>query len=162
MKRVIIIVLACIYTVSCFGMTASSFYCCGKLASVSLSLGLQGKVQPDKHKCCKTETLSLKIKDNHVSSNLLLMQPVGPVDVPVKEFRFTTTRPIETNVFQVHSGNSPPGTDVAIYIFNCTYRIWPVPFLCRDILPGKLIAFNHLNYSSRISRNGYAIYLFNL
>ncbi|MBS1530041.1 MAG: hypothetical protein JSU01_07020 [Bacteroidetes bacterium] len=123
MKRVVIIILACIYTISCFGMTASRFYCCGKLASVSLSLGIQGKAQPDKQKCCKTEKLSFKIKDNHVASNGFNLQSMPAVDMPVQAFQPMTQQPVETDVLLLHAGNSPPGCHVAIYTFNCTYRI---------------------------------------
>ena len=123
MKRAIVIALALIYTVSCFGMTASRFYCCGKLASVSVAFGIPGKIHPDKNKCCKTEKLSFKIKDNHVVSNGFIIQPVAAIDVPAQVFQLTTHQPVEREVLQVHSGNSPPRYKVAIYTFNCAYRI---------------------------------------
>ena len=117
------ITLTLVYLVSCLGMVINRFYCCGKLASVSLAIGTPAKTNPDKYKCCKTEELGFKIKDNHVASGVLHMQPIAAFDLPLQTYYFAGHQDVETGALQFHSGNSPPGPNVAIYTFNCTYRI---------------------------------------
>jgi len=39
MKRTALLLVTAIYLISCMGMSVNRFYCCGKLASISYSLG---------------------------------------------------------------------------------------------------------------------------
>jgi len=123
MKRVIVLFLMLIYCISSFGMGIERYYCCGKLASVSLTLSFLEKPHIDKGKCCKTAHVSIKIKDNHTTSNAVVIQQPVIADIPVQGFYFTGNLPVHSDIVQLYSDNSPPDTGVNIYTLTCNYRI---------------------------------------
>ena len=126
MKRTALILLTAIYTVSCLGMSVNRFYCCGKLASVSYSLGAteNGDKFAKKKNCCDHEKQSFKIKDSHFSAaSISLNHPVPAID---PSFINLANEPIVSIIHTkiVYKGNAPPGhSDIPIYTLNCAYRI---------------------------------------
>jgi hypothetical protein len=107
------------------GIGAERFYCCGKLASVSFSYGANdsadGQVTASK-KCCKTEKVSFKIKDNHVSSAKLALGKAFPANTAVlTSVPFRIPAIITRHV--PNQSNAPPGPDISLCILNCNYRI---------------------------------------
>jgi hypothetical protein len=110
------------------GLSLKSFYCCGNLESVTVSIS-----QDEQQKCndsdrmsdcCQTKYQFYKVKDNHF---------VGDhIDSPVKQFveldPFTST----SQIINYPSGLIDPASQskipplihgVAGYIFNCVIRV---------------------------------------
>ena len=125
MKRISLIVLTFIYLFSCVGVGAERLYCCGKLSSVSFSYGAGDHVnkQADtKNKCCKTERLNFKIKDNHVSSTTFELAKVFPANTIVLSW-LPFRSPVKVVQDHANQSNAPPGPDISLCILNCNYRI---------------------------------------
>ena len=126
MKRTALILLTAIYILSCLGMSVNRFYCCGKLASVSYSLGAteNGDKFAKKINCCDHEKQSFKIKDSHFSAaSISLNHPVPAID---PSFISLANEPIVSIIHTkiVYKGNAPPGhSDIPVYTLNCAYRI---------------------------------------
>lgn len=106
----------------------SCFYCCGKPAAVKLmhSAADYTTSKPDKVKddCCKSKSISLKLKDAHVYAVSFSLNHPSPVlissfnsldnDAPAKIF----------DSKMAYSGDRPPGySKIPIYIQYCIYRI---------------------------------------
>ena len=126
MKRIALILLTAIYIVSCMGMSVNRFYCCGKLASVSYSLGAteNGNKSAKKDKCCDHEKQSFKVKDSHFSAASLSLNRPLPVIIP--SFISVADEPVVSILPAkiVYKGNAPPGhSDIPVYTLNCAYRI---------------------------------------
>ncbi|WP_143065114.1 HYC_CC_PP family protein [Mucilaginibacter gossypiicola] len=127
MKRTTLILLTAIYLLSCVGIGINRFYCCGKLASVTLTYAMPDnntKDSGDKDNCCKHEKQSFKVKDSHFSAAIAALDhPVLAVIpsfiTPYCELALTQLQPKIT-----YNGNAPPGhSDTPVYTLNCTYRI---------------------------------------
>ena len=129
MKKIVLTLLICTYTLSSFGIGVRQFYCCGKLKSTDISF----VQQESKEKCgkgdvmggcCQTKFKSLKVKDSHVAADA--------INTPVKHF---TDLHLFTHSFEVmalaneptavtNTSHAPPlHHGVAIYILHCIYRI---------------------------------------
>jgi hypothetical protein len=126
MKRTALILLTAIYIISCMGMSVNRFYCCGKLASVSYSLGAtdNSAKSTKKDKCCDHEKQSFKVKDSHFSAASLSLNRPLPVIIP--SFISLVNEPVAgiLSAKIVYKGNAPPGhSDIPIYTLNCAYRI---------------------------------------
>jgi hypothetical protein len=126
MKRIALIVLTAIYIVSCLGMSVNRFYCCGRLASVSYSLGAteNSDKSAKKNKCCDHESQSFKVKDSHFSAASISLN--HPVPAIVRSFINLVNEPVVGTLHTqiVYNGNAPPGhTNIPIYTLNCVYRI---------------------------------------
>ncbi len=121
MKRFLLLSIAAIYLLSCTGMAVNSFYCCGKLKSVSLSEISLKHVKNDG--CCNTTSQIFKIKDQHLSSAVTsLYAPLAAI-IPSNYF-FGLDLPTFQQPIQHSQNYSPPGNfAVAIHELNCTYRI---------------------------------------
>jgi hypothetical protein len=125
-KRSTLILLTAIYLLSCVGIGLNRFYCCGKLASVTLTFAMPeaGKQTGKNDNCCKNEKQSFQIKDSHyhVVSSVLDHPGFALISVfnIVKVERVWL--PIPTKI--VYKANAPPGLlHAPIYTLNCTYRI---------------------------------------
>lgn len=128
MKKLALILLTAVYMLSTVGVAVSQFYCCSELKSVNFSLSnAEYKTCTNDTKddgCCKTTHQYLKVKDSHVSADV--------VSFPEKYFSILHTgfpvygfiAPEKQQAAAANNINAPPllsGTP--IYIFNCTYRI---------------------------------------
>jgi hypothetical protein len=109
------------------GIGVNRFFCCGKLASVTLTYGSDDNTGKDAAKndnCCKTEKQSFKIKDNHFNaSGFNLMQPLPVILPSLYSYDHLS---IAKAIIQCrpYQSNAPPGSpEVPIYTLNCTYRI---------------------------------------
>jgi hypothetical protein len=116
-----------IYMLSCTGIAMNSFYCCGRLASLSFTFDSSdhnSEKSGKKNNCCKHEKQSFKIKDSHSYSASQTIDHPHPVIVSAAS---NWTNEIAFILFQpklASSGNDPPDhPGVPIYTFNCTYRI---------------------------------------
>jgi len=125
-KRTALILIAAIYLLSCVGIGVNRFYCCGKLASVTL---IYGAADNQAHKkaddsCCKNEKQGFKIKDNHVSASSFTLQALSPALLPAVNHWIAAITVKELPSAIAYQANAPPGsTAIPIYTRNCIYRI---------------------------------------
>ncbi|MFA6086330.1 hypothetical protein [Mucilaginibacter sp.] len=128
MKRIALISLTVIYLLSASGITVSSFYCCGKLESTSVSFDSAQKtackMATGMPGCCKTKTQLFKVKDQHVGSQALslnagLFHAIIPA-CSIFDFSVYSFKPDYT-AFNSHA--PPDWPQAPVYILNCTYRI---------------------------------------
>ena len=129
MKRSAIILLTAIYLLSCVGIGINRFYCCGKLAWVKLTYASAenndaGKQTTGKNKCCKHETQSFKIKDNHMAGDCFAAHHPLPVIIPSIIAPAYSNAALLLHCNTLYKGNAPPiHPDISVYTLNCTYRI---------------------------------------
>src|SRR6516225_2386116 len=85
MKRAALILLTAIYLISLMGMSVNRSYCCGKLISISSSIGAgdsSNSTSGNKDKCCGHEKQSFKVKDSHFSAVSLSLNHPLPAIIP--------------------------------------------------------------------------------
>ncbi len=127
MKRTTLILLTTIYLLSCVGIGVNRFYCCGKLASVTLTYATSDNNPKEGgagDNCCKHEKQSFKVKDSHFSVIATALDHPAPVLIPyvVMPFHELPLTQVQTKI--LYYGNAPPGhSDTPAYTLNCTYRI---------------------------------------
>lgn len=128
MKKIALIILLGIYSLSTFGVGIRQFYCCGKLKSTDISFVQDGKEKcgkaNEKTGCCKTTFKSLKVKDTHIGA-----EAIGSSDKyfsavhlipPIFGVRAIAFEPVTA----ANPSHAPPfNQSTPIYIFNCVYRI---------------------------------------
>jgi hypothetical protein len=125
-KRIAVILLLLIYIVSVYGITINKFYCCGKLADVSLALNTPFKSDckaTSGSDCCKTVKANFKVKDNHFSAKTdLTLKNSFALITPVF---FIPASPERITLKEVHAYNSqaPPVQRDPLYILYSNYRI---------------------------------------
>jgi len=127
MKRTVLILLTAIYLLSCVGMGINRFYCCGKLAAVTLIYGASDNANNKAAKnsnCCRNEKQSFKVKDDHFSAaSFSLKQPMAAL---LPSFGNDQNEAIANQLHTkiVYKGNAPPGyPDIPVYTLNCAYII---------------------------------------
>ena len=127
MKRSAVLLLISIYLVFCLGMGVNSFYCCGKLASVSMVFGWSdnaGIKTINNNKCCKNEVRSFKLKDKQVLVQSYSFKAPLPSLLPA--FAVVNINSVYEEVINpfAYRSNAPPGkSGIPIYLRNCDYRI---------------------------------------
>jgi len=125
-KRFIVIILALFYLLSATGVTAEHFYCCGKLAHTSFSIGDNGgndKNQAKTDNCCKTTKQSFKVKDQHIVAKTFDLQAKVFAALQPGLIKFQPVA-VYGRLIPVYQANAPPQPQLpSIYILNCTYRI---------------------------------------
>ncbi len=128
MKKLTLILVTLVYTLSTLGMDVSRFYCCGKLKSETFSFfGENHKTcnkGSDDSGCCQTTHHYLKVNDTHIASQVVFSPEkffsILHTDFPSVDL----TAPKIPLSFLANNINAPPllqGT--LIYIFICIYRI---------------------------------------
>ncbi len=128
MKKIALILLISIYSISTLGIGIQHFYCCGKLKSTSISFVQVVKEKCNKDDamsdCCKTWFTSLKVKDSHV--------PADDINSPVKHFKdlhlFTASFKVKVSANEpmdvATAGHAPPlHNNIPIFTLHCVYRI---------------------------------------
>jgi hypothetical protein len=128
MKKFAIIFLISIYATSTFGLNVKQFYCCGKLKSITVSIGTETvnkcKRHDDTRNCCKTKFQFYKVKDTHFANDFLTLPAKYFDKLPVcscsADIHFT---PFKKPVI-LNSNHAPPlFNGVPVFISNCVYRI---------------------------------------
>jgi len=125
-KRVAVILLLLIYTASVCGITITKFYCCGKLAGVSLSVSPALKSD---HKaasgsdCCKIVKANFKVKDNHVSAKTGLSLKKSFALVDLVFFNPASLEKIALKELQGYNSEAPHVQRNPLYILYSSYRI---------------------------------------
>ncbi|MFB9840778.1 HYC_CC_PP family protein [Mucilaginibacter ginsenosidivorans] len=127
MKRTALILLTAVYLLSLVGIGVNRFYCCGKLASVTLIYGAAdnaGEASAKKNNCCKHEKQSFKVKDSHVNTAAFEFSSPAPALLPTI-IHWASVNPFKEQSTNTRYGaNSPPvHPDIPFYTLNCTYLI---------------------------------------
>lgn len=128
MKKITIILLLGSYSLSTLGLSLKSFYCCGKLQSVTVSIKQDQQQNcgndDGMSDCCKTKYQFFKVKDNHVAGDV--------VNAPILHFCYIHLFTFSYQIINYPSKkneianliNAPPlHSAVADYIFNCVFRV---------------------------------------
>ncbi len=128
MKKITVIFLLIIYSLSVVGLGVRQFYCCGKLKSTTVTFVQEVKVKCSSSNamkdCCKTKYKSFKVKDSNFGTDGI----AGFVK------HFTSLHLITPIVYQIPlsgqpvivaiENHSPPiNNSVAIYLRNCVFLI---------------------------------------
>jgi hypothetical protein len=125
MKKAAFILLLTIYGVSSFGISLKQFYCCGKLEATHIAFTPNDKQKTAEKGCCQTIYQFLKVSDTHGAATDIIS--------PERDFMLLD---LFTSVYQgteipgcqisgrANGSNAPPlHYGVAIFIFNCVYRL---------------------------------------
>lgn len=128
MKKVTIILLLCIYTLSVVGYGVKGFYCCDNLTSVRFSFSQNAENQrvktSDKSDCCKTKYHYFKVKDNYFAADHVNAPAKFLAEIPVFNSSYQPVLFISQRIIIANPGNAPPlYNGVSLYIANCTYLI---------------------------------------
>jgi hypothetical protein len=128
MKKILLILLICIYSLSSFGISFKEFYCCGKLKSIYVSVLPDQKNNCKKDRtdegCCKTKYQYFKVSDKHLT--------VTAVDIPSKfsfeAVQFITSFPLISAPLSykvlTNGSHAPPFIQaISMYKLNCVFRI---------------------------------------
>ena len=107
------------------------FYCCGKLASVTLAYvmpdntdNINKKPSAVNDSCCRHEKLSFKVKDNHINVASFAFTQLFPAVLPASSNWVVVGIENIENTHTLCRSNAPPDNPgIPIYISNCTYRI---------------------------------------
>ena len=127
MKKLAVIFLLTIYSLTTLGIGIRQFYCCGKLKSTNITL-----IQETKEKCsnsdamkgcCKTKFKSLKVKNSHITGNSTIhfIKDFIDLDIPTPEFKIKAV--VNEPAMVTNTSHAPPGKNIPLYIFHCDYRI---------------------------------------
>lgn len=128
MKKVALILLIGIYSLSSFGFSINGFYCCGSLKTISVSLSTETKdncIKGGNSKgCCKTKSQVFKVKDNH----LVTPEVSTPVYSCVDQIHCNNILYVNTlqskKVAIINGSHAPPlYAGLPLYISHCVYRI---------------------------------------
>ena len=128
MKKVAIILLTCIYSLSVLGINLKAFYCCGKLKTITLSLA---NVHSDKcgkgdnkTGCCKTKSQYLKVKDNHLATGDFTIPIKYHIELASFDLPYQVNAFISDETKVINGSHAPPlHSGIPIYISNCVFRI---------------------------------------
>lgn len=127
MKKIVLILLISIYSLSTFGVSLKEFYCCGKLKSVTVTLADDSKDKcgkgDNKDGCCKTKYQFFKVKDKHIATGeLATLAKHFTVNVSFTPGYQSLLLPRQVAV--INGSHAPPlYTGVPIYISNCVFRV---------------------------------------
>ena len=128
MKRISLIFLLLIYTLSSFGIGIRQFYCCGKLKSTTISFEQEVKEKCGKGDenggCCQTKFKSLKVKDSHIAADAISIpfKQFTDLHLFVPSFEVMTLANQPMNV--ANTSHAPPVLHgISVYILNCNFRI---------------------------------------
>jgi hypothetical protein len=126
-KRIALLLLTAIYLLSLVGIAVNRFYCCGKLASVTITYAAAddgGYKSAKKNNCCKHEIKSFKVKDSHFSALSLSFSHPLPSITPTFIHLDNETVGKVLSAKIAFKSNAPPGSPATpIYTLNCAYRI---------------------------------------
>jgi len=128
MKRTALLLLTAIYLISTLGVTASSYYCRGKLQSTTLvgtPAGLPGcKMAGQMKNCRKIKKQFFKVTDAHIYSTAFSMATKLFPAVQGAFLVYQTNMDASMErLFNIDIHAPPRGKLISAYILNCDYRI---------------------------------------
>ena len=120
MKRVILILLICVYSASVLGLNLKQFYCCGKLKSVTVSFS---PGHDSKQGCCKNKYQFFKVSDSHIAFGDLNTPAVYSILLNICNTFHESILFVPQKINAIDGSNGPPLCKVPFYISNCVFRI---------------------------------------
>lgn len=128
MKKIALIFLIIIYSMSAFGVTFKEFYCCGKLKSVTVVLSdvKEGRCANGNSDdgCCKTTYQYLKVKDTHIATADITAPLSFSTNLQSLVFLFQLFSFTTDEVSIINGSHAPPiFGNVPIYLSNSVFRI---------------------------------------
>ncbi len=127
MKKIVLLLLICNYSLATMGFSLKEFYCCGKLKSVTVELNPNKKQtcnKGDGSGCCDNKYQFYKVKDNHLSGKVVDISPKYVTDLDLFTSEVQSTAFVTHEVDVINGRHAPPlYTGVPIYISNCVFRI---------------------------------------
>ena len=128
MKKVVLILLICSYSLATMGFSLKEFYCCGKLKSVTIELTPNRKQTcskgNEKSDCCDNKYQFFKVKDSHVASKDVNNSLKYFTDLNLFTPTFQKILFSSSKIFVANRSNAPPiHSGVSTYLFNCVFRI---------------------------------------
>ncbi len=125
MKKLALILLLAVYTVSVVGISVNRFYCCGKLASTSVSslAFTNGSAKDDG--CCQHKQTVIKVKDTHEVSGITHVAKAGFLFINIS-FNANPNTAAYKFASLTHSNciNAPPLLlHTPVYTLLCNFRI---------------------------------------
>lgn len=123
MKSLVLISIICIYSLSILGIGVKGFYCCGKLASVSVTLAGEKK-ENSKDDCCKTTYKYFQVKDSHLASDNTIAISNAIADFHLSNHFGHAAVLIVQSVTIINGSHAPPIYEpVPLYLSNCVFRV---------------------------------------
>ncbi|WPV67965.1 HYC_CC_PP family protein [Chitinophaga sp. LS1] len=128
MKRVTAICLLLLYSLTLVGLGVKQFYCCGKLAEVSVGLasadGHHCEMDQQHKGCCETTFKTLKVEDSHFSATHVNVPATFFFTLLNVQLNSWSVPPVIDLPYQFNYGNGPPLYNIiSRYILNCIYRV---------------------------------------
>ncbi|MEP7322278.1 MAG: hypothetical protein ABI761_10175 [Saprospiraceae bacterium] len=126
MKKSVAILLLIAYIISSNGISLNYFYCCGKLLTISLVAGDEGKNCTGKSMsgCCENKIVTFKLKaDQKINSSPSFESPLHITSTCIIAFNQVKWEEISNSEI-IHSFNDPPeGQLTHSQDFLCVFRI---------------------------------------
>jgi len=132
MKKTIVAILAILYISTSVGATVHVHYCMGKLADWGLvdsnadkcsKCGME-KIEKTDNGCCRDEQKFFKNDtDQKITESAFQIIKLIPVILPVSNFEIPNVVFSTSITEKFPISHAPPGTDLAVYIRNCVFRI---------------------------------------
>lgn len=128
MKKIAAILLLSLYSLSTLGLSLKSFYCCGNLESVTVSISQHEQKtcanDDGASNCCKTKYQFFKVKDNHIAADVISTPVLHFINLHLFAPSFQLINYSSEELYVAHLSNAPPLLHtVHDYIFNCVFRI---------------------------------------
>jgi hypothetical protein len=128
MKKITAILLLTVYSLTTLGVGIRQFYCCGKLKSTNITLIQEAKEKCSNSNamkgCCKTTFKSFKLKASHIFSSgtaVDFTKYFTELDIPATAPAINVS--INETLAVTNARHAPPGKNIPLYIFYCTYLI---------------------------------------
>jgi len=124
LKKLLIILLTTVYSISSLGVTLHFFYCCHKLSNVSISA-----VEPvDNCKtiakgCCTNETLSIKLSSDQNKTSIQQLIATTYAIIPEKTYQYIVNSFVEQITITKHPLVYPPPNQPSRQTLYCIFRI---------------------------------------
>lgn len=127
-KRLGVILLAVLYTITVAGFALNLHYCGNEVASVKINAPAKSCVNPmakSKMDCCKDSKLDVKVKDDHEAQQTSFLARIFAFEIPklpFEDFLFSAHQALVEFLFD-RSPPDDPQKGISVFLKNCTFRI---------------------------------------
>jgi len=129
MKRAALLLLTAIYLLSCLGITANSYYCCGILQATTIFAAPKHKADCEKMAstmpgCCKTKKQYFKVKDQHFGASAVSLNiKIFPAFVIPSLTGHSSLKTFHQEIIAFNIHAPPDLRQSPVYMLNCAYLI---------------------------------------
>ena len=124
MKKLLIILLTTVYSISALGVTLHFFYCCHKLSNVSISsVEPVEKCKPTAKGCCTNKTLSIKLTSDQDKTPVQHLNATIFTLVPAITYQYVVNSFVEQIPLTKHPLVFPPPNQPSRQVLYCIFRI---------------------------------------